>query len=308
MNLQQMKYVLYTARYNSFSRAAKELFVTQPNISNAVKELEQELKIQIFERKKNGVSLTREGALLVGQIAPVMEQMGFIQEFYAQGQGNENILSIACQHCMAAVKAIAELLCGLHTDRYTVRFLEVKTKEVLRYVHSGMAELGVLLKNPENKVLAGELEQYGLEFTLLQERRPFVYLSSRHPLAERKMITAEDLRPYPYIKYDQGKSSMQFYSEEVVEPYEADKTIAVTDNMTLFMMTQTVDGYTIGSGYRNQCRAGKGRLGEWEVVVIPYDTEETIELGLVTSRGRDLSRLGRQYAAALRKAVKNAEN
>ena len=290
MNLQQMKYVIYTAKYNSFSKAAKELFVTQPNISNAIKELEQELKIQIFERSKSGVSLTKEGVVFLNQISPVVEQMGLIEDFYAKENEADNMLSVASQHCTLFSETMAQLLLD-HTfgDSYKIHILEAKTKEVLEYVQSGMCEIGILLKNRDNRVLSWELEQRNLEFRLLQERHPHVYLRREHPLANKEIITKEDLVPYPYIKYYQGKNSMQFFSEEVVEDHESDKTIYVTDSMTVAQLANRMDAYTMGSGYR-RTGSDKGVLK-----AVPYDSSEVVELGLVISRGRNLSALCNKY-------------
>lgn len=298
MNLQQMKYVIYTAKYNSFSRAAKELFVTQPNVSSAIKDLEKELHIQIFERAKGGVSLTKEGVVLLNQITPIVEQMGFIEDFYSNEKSTENMLNIACQHCMLVSETMAIFLRDyMQTQSYKVHLLEVKTKEVLDYVQTGLCEFGVLLKNRDNKVLAGEIESKNLDFTLLQERKPYVYLSQKHPLADKELITKEDLEPYPYIKYYQGQSSMQFYSEEVVEDHEADSTIIVTDNMTVQTFTNIMNAYTIGSGYK---RSGNILADGVSPAVIPYDSQDTIELGLITARGRQLSPLCCKYIQLLR--------
>ncbi|MCM1090532.1 MAG: LysR family transcriptional regulator [Butyrivibrio sp.] len=301
MNLQQIKYVMYTAKHNSFSKAAKELLVTQPNVSSAIKDLEQELMIQIFERNKNGVSLTKEGVVLLSQLAPIMEQMGFIEDYYINKQEDNNILNVACQHCMIASKAVVELLAEhVPDEHYKVRFLEVKTKEVLRFVQEGQAEVGVLLCNRSNKVLMGEIDQRNLEFELIKERCPYVYISAKHPLAQRKVITSDELAPYPYVKYYQGENSMQFYSEEIVEDHDSDKTIIVTDNMTAHTMLEQLDAYTLGSGYKSMNETDSK---ESKVVVIPYDTNEVIELGIITSRERKLSPLCRQYIKKLKKVV-----
>ena len=302
MNLQQMKYVLYTAKYNSFSKAAKELFVTQPNVSSAIKDLENELKIQIFDRNRGSVALTREGAMLVSQITPIVEQMGFIENYYANEVSVQNILSIACQHCVIASEALAKLLKEITAiDDYKIQFLEVQTKEMLSYVQEGTCELGILLKNRNNKVMAWELEQRNLEFTLVQERSPFVHINQKHPLAGKMKITKEDLAPYPYIKYYQGQNSMQFFSEEIVEDHEAAKTIIVTDNMTVANIMSMGTAYTIGSGY--QGKHGVHQNGE--SVAVPYDSDEVIELGYITRRGARLSDLCTKYITIFEKYAKS---
>ena len=305
MNLQQMKYVIYAAKYHSISKAAKELYMTQPNVSSAIKELEKELNVQIFERAKGGVSLTGEGVIFMQQIAPIMEQLGVLEDYYKKDSRVNEIFSVASQHCMVVSEAMDILLKEhISSEKYRLEILEVKTREVLSQVQSGASELGVLLKNKENKVLSGEIESNNLEFTLLQERKPIVYLGKHHPLAQKTLITKEDLENYPYVKYDQGKNSMQFYSEEVVEDHESDRTIIVTDNLTIFRVLQKMDAYTIGSGYRAR---GKAQQEDSQIVTIPYDSKEIIELGLLTNRDRQLSGVAQRYIEILKEILEKEQ-
>ena len=61
MRIQQLRYIMEIANYNSMNKAAQHLFISQPTLSNAVKDLEAELGITIFERSKRGISLTIDG-------------------------------------------------------------------------------------------------------------------------------------------------------------------------------------------------------------------------------------------------------
>lgn len=302
MNFQQMKYVIYTAKYNSFSKAAKELFVTQPNVSSSIKDLENELKIQIFDRNRGSVTLTKEGAVLLSQITPIVEQMSFIQDYYANEVNVKNILSVACQHCVIASEAMVKLLKErMNADSYKIQLLEVQTKEMLAYVQDGICEIGILLKNKNNRVMAWELEQRNLEFKLVQERPPFVHINCRHPLAGKMRISKEDLEPYPYIKYYQGQNSMQFFSEEVVEDHEAAKTIIVTDNMTVGNIVSMGEAYTIGSGYQGT----HGVHQNGDSVAIPYDSDEKIELGYIFRKGTKFSSLCAKYISIFEEYANN---
>lgn len=291
MNLQQMKYVVYAAKYKSFSKAAQMLFVTQPSISKAIKEVEEEYGIRIFNRVNNKVSLTDEGIRLVQQISPILEQVEFIDAYYRSDEAVNCTLSVVCQHYALASEVMTELLMETVpvAERFEIRFLEVMTKEVLDYVQDGVCEIGLLLKNRENHVINAELEKRNLEFSLLRENRPYVYVNRNHPLAAKEIITQEDLRPYPFIRYYQGKGSMKYFSEEVVEDHPADKVIYFTDDGAIRKISAKINAYMIGSGSMRSGQASQ------ETVIVPYDSNEIVELGWVYDKNRVLGPLCKKF-------------
>ena len=80
MTIQQLQYVLEIARCGSASRAAKNLFLSQPNLSSAIKNLEQELGFPIFERTSAGMKLTPAGARLAKEASVIMEHLKGISD------------------------------------------------------------------------------------------------------------------------------------------------------------------------------------------------------------------------------------
>ena len=82
MTLQQLKYVLAVASKGSINEAAKSLFISQPSLSNAIKELEQELKINIFVRTNRGMTLTNDGFEFIGYARQVIQQYEMLEEKY----------------------------------------------------------------------------------------------------------------------------------------------------------------------------------------------------------------------------------
>lgn len=84
MTLQQLKYVVVIAETKSMNKAAAQLKITQPSISNSVKELENELGITIFLRSRRGISLTEDGKEFLGYANKVMDQYTFIVEHYTK--------------------------------------------------------------------------------------------------------------------------------------------------------------------------------------------------------------------------------
>ena len=300
MNLQQMKYVVYTAQYYSISKAARALFVTQPNLSSAIKDLENELGIQIFDRNKKGVSLTKAGAELVSHIQPILKQIEQIEENYKKKEEADYTLSIACQHSNFGGEGLLKLLQELDEDAsYDVQFLELRTKELLEYVQHGICDMGILLRNRDNKVLEWEIEKRDLEFHLLKTLKPHVFLQNTHPLAGSKLISEEDLKPYPYVKYSQGLDSNRFFSEDLIENDSAKKVITVTDKMSDMLFSRNLNAYTLGTGMRTEHFSSRNGVS------IPYDSTEKIEIGWIALKGMERSQLCEKYIKMITKIANN---
>lgn len=82
LTLQQLKYALEIASKGSMNEAAKSLFISQPSLSNAIKELEQEIKITIFVRTNRGVTVSNEGSEFLGYARQVLQQFNMLEEKY----------------------------------------------------------------------------------------------------------------------------------------------------------------------------------------------------------------------------------
>lgn len=296
MNIQQIKYIVCVAESHSISEAARKCFVSQPNLSNAIKSLEAELGIQIFDRKKSGVALTMEGKQLVRQVQPIMDQINFVTQFYNDDRKGKHRLSVACQHSPAVVGAIGEYIKQLKDDTYCIHILELKTKELFDSVQYGTSDVGVLLKNQNNKVLEWELEERHMEFNLLLSMKPHVFLTKDHPLAGKEIITAEDLKPYPYTKYYQGKDSAQFFSEELINNDFTEKTIVVTDTYTSAYYAKILNAYTIGSGLLSSKKNSNG-------TVIPFDSDEIIELGWIIPKDKKIDERISKFIEVLEESI-----
>lgn len=297
MNLQQMKYVICTAECGSISNAARKLFVTQPSLSNAIKELEVELGIQIFDRKNSGVSLTNDGIIFIEQIRSILEQMQIIDTYYKSGKESERIFSIGCQHSTFVAETTAMFIKEFENEPYKIQILEIKTREVLDYLQSGVCDIGILLKNRNNKVLEWEIEQKKLEFHHLASLRPHVYMYKDHPLAKKEIINQEDLKPYPYTKYFQGTDSMRFFSEELIENPVPERVIVITDKQTDMNYSKYLNTYTLGSGLRSL------QFSFNDFVAVPYKSDEIIDLGWVISKDKVQNTMVLQYVDVIKNMV-----
>ena len=133
MTLQQLKYVITIAKYNSMNQAAKELFVSQPNMSETVKTLEDELGIKIFNRTNRGIIITPEGEEFLSYARQVVEQYSLLEHRYIDKQVKKRF-SVSMQHYSFAVQAFVDMAKNYDTQEYEFAVRETKTYEVIEDV------------------------------------------------------------------------------------------------------------------------------------------------------------------------------
>ena len=109
MTLQQLKYMIMVAEKGSITEAAKELFISQPSLSGAIKEVENEAKITIFNRCRAGVALTTEGREFLGYARQVVQQMELLESRYIDNQSEKQRFCISTQHYTFAANAFWSL-------------------------------------------------------------------------------------------------------------------------------------------------------------------------------------------------------
>ena len=209
MTLQQLRYIVTIVNCGSISDAAKQLFITQPSLSNAVKELEKEMGISIFNRSSKGIALSSQGMEFLSYARQVLEQAELLEQHYTNKKPVKRICSISTQHYAFAVNAFANLVSRQSTDEYEFTLRETRTYEIIDDVKNYRSELGILYINDFNrKVLEKLFKESGLVFHPLFRASPHVFISVSHPLSARKRVTIEDLEDYPFLAFEQGEKKL----------------------------------------------------------------------------------------------------
>ena len=205
MTLQQLKYMITVAERGSITEAAKELFISQPSLSGAIKEVENEAKITIFNRCRAGVALTTEGMEFLGYARQVVQQMELLESRYIENQPEKQRFCISTQHYTFAANAFVELVQQFGQERYEFILNETQTYQIIMDVRNRFSDLGVLYLSKANEnVLMKVFEEYNLNFHELFTATPHVFLRKGHPLADREKVRLEDLKPYPRLNFVQG--------------------------------------------------------------------------------------------------------
>ncbi|MGO4106236.1 LysR family transcriptional regulator [Paenibacillus sp. YAF4_2] len=298
MTLQQLKYIIEVANRGSINEAAKRLFISQPTLSNAIKDLEEELQLAIFERSNKGISLSKEGVEFLSYARQVVEQAELLESRYLNAKPSPQHFSVSTQHYAFAVNAFVSLVQEYGQEEYELSLRETKTYEIIEDVKSLRSEIGILYLNEFNgKVINKLLKDSNLQFTSLFTAKPHIFISIKNPLAKQKKVTIDQLEEYPYLSFDQGEYNSFHFAEEILSTLSHKKSIRVNDRATLFNLLIGLNGYTISTGVLSADLNGN------EIIPIPLDTDETINVGWIAHRSTALSKLGSTYIDALHQAI-----
>lgn len=296
MTLTQLRYAITVANSNSLNEAARELFISQPSLSAAIKELEEETGTQLFRRTNRGISVTTEGKEFLGYARQVVEQYELIELKYVAKENTKKKFSVSMQHYTFAVNAFVEMVKQFGMDEYEFAVHETKTYDVIEDVKNFKSEIGILYINDFNKkVLTKLFREYELEFHDLLECKIYVYMWKGHPLAKKKEIALEELDAYPCLSFEQGTYNSFYFAEEVLSTYDYKRLIKANDRATLLNLMVGLNGYTLCSGII--CESLNGA----DYVAVKLKSDEVMTIGYLKKKGTTLSPLGEKYLEEISK-------
>ena len=278
MTLQQLRYLIAISEHGSINAAAQSLYVSQSNLSTAIKELERELGITIFTRTNRGVTLTNDGTELLGYARQVIEQA----DIYFSLQAFINVAE------------------GCASEKYDFILRECATGQIIEDVRTFRSEIGILYLDGFNtRVLRKAFDDADVAFFPLFDAQVHVFVGEHHPLASRASLKLSDLEPYPRYSFEQGTTNSFYYSEEPYGYLRHDRNIQFSDRGTLTNLLTSFNGYTISTGVlSSEMHSG--------IVSIPLEVDETMQVGYIMHNERKPGDLLLRYIDELHKVI--AEN
>lgn len=301
MTLQQLKYAVAVADTLNITEASKRVFISQPSLTAAIHELEDEMGVTIFNRSNKGVTITNEGDEFLSYARQVLEQAALLEDHYKGGESGNTIFSVSCQHYSFAVNAFVDVIRKFGGPSYDFTLRETQTNEIIEDVTKMKSEIGVLYLSGKNeKVIRNMIRKNNLEFEPLFTTPLHVFMSSKNPLAKKERITLADLKPFPYLTYEQGNFNSFYFAEEPLTAIDFDcpRNIKVRDRATLFNLLIGLDGYTICSGVISHKLNGK------EIIAKPLAVFDKMTIGYVMRKGVTPSRYAQAYIVALMRHCK----
>ncbi len=299
MTLQQLKYVVTVAEKGTISEAAKELFLSQPSLTNALRELEEEMQINIFNRTNKGVAVSNEGYEFLGYARQILEQTKLLEEKYKSGKKHKIKFSVSAQHYSFAVNAFVDVIKEYDQEQYDFTLRETQTHEIIQDVSLLKSEIGILYTCSTNETIIMKLiKQQELKYEELFLAKPHVFISYRHPLAQKEEITLKQLEDYPYLSFEQGDYNSFYFSEEILSTLDRKKNIKVRDRATLFNLVIGLNGYTISTGIISK------ELNGENIIAKPLRVNEIIRVIAIMRKDTALSRFGLAYMEAIHRHIK----
>ena len=301
MTLTQLRYLMTIAKTGSFNKAAEQLYVSQPSLTSAVKELERELGITLFYRSGRGVTLTGDGTEFLLYAKQLYGQYEDILERHGKGSSHRKRFGVSTQHYSFAVKAFVDMAKQFDMSQYEFAIRETRTAEVISDVSTMKSEIGVLyLCDLNRRSMEKLLRSAGLEFHHLIECQAYVYLWKGHPLAKERSIRFEQLRDYPCLSFEQGDDSAFYLAEEILSTNEYARVIRASDRATMLNLMVGLGGYTLCSGIICE------ELNGSDYLAVPFEADEqnqnsTMEIGYVVRKHTMPSRIGGLYVEELKK-------
>ena len=295
MTLKQLKYAVTVAETGNITEAAKKLFIAQPSLTAAIAEIEKEYNIKIFSRNKRGIEVTSDGEEFLGYARQVLEQANLIDERYLSTADQKLRFYVSSQHYSFAVEAFVKLLRQSGKDKYEFHMRETQTYDIIEDVAKLRSDIGVLYLNKFNEtVILKTLKDNDLRFEPLFTAKPHVFVGKNSPLAKKKKLTLEDLKPYPRLSYEQGSHNSFYFSEEILSTVDCDKELVVCDRATLFNFLIGMNGYTICSGVISN------ELNGSNIIAIPLDVDDYMEIGYIVRNFTPISQLTEDYIGLLK--------
>lgn len=300
MTITQLRYVITIASSQSMNEASKQLFISQPSLSAAVKELEDEIGIELFLRSNRGITLTPEGEEFVGYARQIIQQYELIEHKYISRENQKKHFSVSSQHYAFAVNAFAQMVKQFGMDDYEFAFYETRTDDVILDVKNFKSEIGILYINDFNrKVFEKLFLEYNIEFHPIVDCRAYVYMWNNHPLAKKKSISIKELEEYPCLSFEQGKNNSFYFAEEMLSTYQYKQLIRICDRATGLNLMKGLNAYTICSGIICE------ELNGSDYCAVELKEEEKMTVGYIVRKNLKMSSLAEKYIEEINKYIGN---
>lgn len=207
MNLQHLKYMIEVERVGSITKAAANLFMGQPNLSKAIKEVENEIGITVFERSAKGVFPTDKGAVFLEYAKNIIIQMEKIESLYKPGAAGVIRFSVSVPRASYITKAFTEFVRSLGQDSsISLDFRETSSLDAISHVCDGSSSLAVIRYDlSDEEYFRSMIEEKNLRSEPLLRFDYRILLSAADPLASLDDIPAEALSGYTEIVHGDNR-------------------------------------------------------------------------------------------------------
>lgn len=212
MNVVHLRYAVEVEKTGSISQAAENLYMAQPNLSKAIKELETNLGITIFKRTSRGVAATKKGKEFLSYAKSLLDQLEQIEEMYQQKKNDKISFGICTPRASYITHAFTNFVSNIDESQgIDIDFKETGTIDAINSVIDGEEEVAII-RYPaiHEDYFGGLIQNKGIECEKVFEFEYMVLMSQQHPMAQKKVLGLNDLSDY--IEIIHGDTTMPYLS------------------------------------------------------------------------------------------------
>ncbi|MDY5947815.1 MAG: LysR family transcriptional regulator [Oscillospiraceae bacterium] len=244
MNVMHMKYAVEIANTKSISKAAENLYMGQPNLSRAIKELEESLGITIFKRTTKGISVTPEGEEFLQYAKRIISQVEEVEEIYRNGKSKKQRFSVCVPRASYISDAFAEFAKNIDTSvSAEIFYKETNSMRTINNIVKEDYNLGIIrYQSSFDKYFTSMFNEKKLMHETITEFSYVLLMSKSHPLADKEKIELKDLADYIEISHaDPYVPSLPLIDVKKAELSESvDKHIFVFERGSQFVLLEKV--------------------------------------------------------------------
>lgn len=247
MKLEQIVYALEIARCGSMSKAAKNLLLTQPNLSSSIKNLEDDIGFKIFQRLPRGVSVTTKGTQFLEYAESICKD---VENINAIGSNSNSLTPINFSLSTQSFSYIMDNFLALHSN-YNSNITNFKIKhshyfEVLDDVVRKQADIGIISISNEHMDLWNKLfKSKNIEFNPITSGKLHGYILDSHPLFNKEDLVIEDLFEYPLVTCNHDDYNALYSNDFYKNKLSFKNNILVSDYGALIYTMESVNAATI---------------------------------------------------------------
>lgn len=295
MTIQQLRYIVSVVENGTITEAAKKLYISQPSLSNAIKDIEEEVGITIFIRSRAGIVVTPEGMEFVGYARQVLHQMALLEDKYISHTPGKIRFAVSSPHYVFTTNAFVDIVDQYGKERFEFILHETTTSQIIDDVKNRYSDLGIINVSRSNEgAVRKALEENKLSFHQLFITKPQVFMRADHPLAQKASVGVGDLITYPRLNYVHSSEEALHFASELFSDLSTEKSIEVSDTGTIVNLMLGTEAYYISNGFFPRYLKGD------KIVAVPLDEDELMAIGYILSDKQELSEQGKAYIEKLR--------
>lgn len=249
MQLQQLEYFVKVAECGSLNKASEFFYVTQPALSKAIANLEEEIGTEVLCRTNKGVQMTENGKKLYEYTKEILSQVDLIRSIATEE--TPQILNVASYPILSISRVIADFYNRHQEEQALYRLTEGRLGTVIDEVENGRAEIGFLLINHSQlREVKNTLRHKELVLAELAHDTWYANIGPKSPLYDREEVTMQELLQYPMVRYsvDHYSNLTSYLRIDGIPLAETRQQIYVNDNAGLVNVIRETQAFRYGPG------------------------------------------------------------